>query len=240
MLQMRTSLPGGTGATPARARTVRSFVVRAGRTTDAQRRALAEQWPKYGVEFARRPLELDSLYGRRAPQVVEIGFGAGEHLVELATRHPEQNFLGIEVHPPGIGRLLLALAAAGLENVRVSCHDAVEVLDAQIPAASLAEIHILFPDPWPKKRHQKRRLIQPAFAACLADRLRCGGVLRLATDWAPYAQHMLHVLGACEQLENLAPAGSFAGESLERTPTRFEQRGRRLGHEVWELAFRRR
>ena len=222
------------------ARAVRSFVIRAGRTTEAQRRALAELWPRFGVEFAPRPLAFDALYGRRAPQVVEIGFGNGEHLAALAARHPERNFLGIEVHPPGVGRLLLALEAARLQNVRVSCHDAVEVFEAQVPSGSLAEILILFQDPWPKKRHHKRRLVQPGFAACLADRLSPEGLLRLATDWEPYAQHMLHVLNACEQLENLDPGRSFARDSLERAPTRFEQRGRRLGHAVWELAFRRR
>ena len=242
MLPMTPPLPVETRDSGERsvARSVRSFVIRAGRTTEAQRRALEELWPRFGIEFAPRLLEFESLYARRAPQVVEIGFGNGEHLVSLARRQPERNFLGIEVHPPGVGRLLLALAAARLENVRVSCHDAVEVLETQIPSASLAQILILFPDPWPKKRHHKRRLIQPRFAASLADRLRPGGVLRLATDWEPYAHHMLHVLNACEPLENLASAGSFADDSLERTPTRFEQRGRRLGHAVWELAFRRR
>jgi tRNA (guanine-N7-)-methyltransferase len=219
---------------------VRSFVVRGGRTTEAQRRALAELWPRFGVDFSHEALELDSLFGRSAPRVVEIGFGNGEHLVALAGRQPERDFLGIEVHPPGVGRLLLALAASHVKNVRVSCHDAVEVLEMQIPSGSLAEIKILFPDPWPKKRHHKRRLIQPAFAACLADRLMSGGRLQLATDWEPYAQQMLQVLNACPTLENLAPAGSFADEPRERLPTRFEQRGRRLGHEVWELAFRRR
>ena len=216
---------------------MRSFVVRAGRTTEAQRRALAELWPRFGVDFGPQPLDLDRLYGRRAPRVVEIGFGNGEHLAGLARRHPERDFLGIEVHPPGVGRLLLALAASSLENVRVSCHDAVEVFATQIPAQSLAEIHILFPDPWPKKRHHKRRLIQSDFAACLADRLARGGRLLLATDWEPYAHHMLQVLNACAPLANLAPSGAFADASRERLPTRFEQRGRRLGHEVWELSY---
>jgi tRNA (guanine-N7-)-methyltransferase len=219
---------------------VRSFVVRAGRTTEAQRRALSELWPRFGVDFAPRLLHFDALYGRQAPQVVEIGFGNGEHLADLATRQRDRNYLGIEVHPPGVGRLLLALAESGLENVRVSSHDAVEVFEAQIPSASLDEVQILFPDPWPKKRHHKRRLIQPGFAACLADRLSPDGLLRLATDWEPYAHQMLQVLTACELLENLAPAGSFAEESSGRLPTHFEQRGRRLGHDVWELAFRRR
>ncbi|HUN73815.1 MAG TPA: tRNA (guanosine(46)-N7)-methyltransferase TrmB [Steroidobacteraceae bacterium] len=237
---MRPSLPPPGDTVPARGRSVRSFVIRAGRTTDAQRRALTELWPRFGVDFTEEPLDLDALFARRAPREAEIGFGNGEHLLALALRHPDRDFLGIEVHPPGVGRLLLALEAAQLTNVRVICHDAVQVLDAQIPSGSLAEIRILFPDPWPKKRHHKRRLIQPDFAACLADRLMRGGRLRLATDWEPYAQYMLQVLNACTLLENSAAGGSFADESPERTPTRFEQRGRRLGHDVWELAFRRR
>jgi tRNA (guanine-N7-)-methyltransferase len=239
-MRMRPTLPAPSDGVPERARAVRSFVIRAGRTTEAQRRALAELWPRFGVDFGPQPLDLDRLYGRPAPRIVEVGFGNGEHLVALAARHPERDFLGIEVHPPGVGRLLLALAASRLSNVRVSCHDAVEVFATQIPANSLAEIHILFPDPWPKKRHHKRRLIQPAFAQCLADRLMRGGRLQVATDWEPYAHHMLHVLNACAPLENLAASGSFADESCERAPTRFEQRGRRLGHAVWELAFARR
>ncbi len=221
-------------------RSIRSFVIRAGRVTDAQRRALEELWPRYGVDFSPAPLDLDALFGRRAPRVVEIGFGNGTSLAALAAGHPERDYLGIEVHPPGVGRLLLALAASDLRNVRVSAHDAVEVFDAQIPSASLNSILILFPDPWHKKRHHKRRLIQPEFAACLADRLRPGGVLRLATDWRPYADHMLEVLNACSPLENLAPGGSFADRTADRAPTRFEERGTRLGHETWELAFRRR
>ncbi len=239
---MRPWLPPRSEATPAyaRARSVRSFVVRAGRTTEAQRRALSELWPRFGVDFAPRRLDLDALYGRHAPRVVEIGFGNGEHLVDLAMRYADRNYLGIDVHPPGVGRLLLALAESGLENVRVSCHDAVEVFEAQIPPGSLDEVQILFPDPWPKKRHHKRRLIQAGFAACLADRLSPGGLLRLATDWEPYAHQMLQVLTACELLQNLAPGASFAEQSSDRVPTHFEERGRRLGHEVWELAFRRR
>jgi len=223
---------------PSPHRSIRSFVVRAGRLTDAQRRALEEQWPRFGVEFSREPLDLDALYGRHAPRVVEIGFGNGAYLAALAAERPARDYLGIEVHPPGIGHLLRLLATSSLTNVRVSGHDAVEVLDAQIPHASIDEIHILFPDPWPKKRHHKRRLIQPAFVACLADRLVPGGLLKLATDWRPYAEHMLEVLVGCSALENVAPDGGFAGKSGERAPTRFELRGERLGHEIWELAFR--
>jgi tRNA (guanine-N7-)-methyltransferase len=171
---------------------------------------------------------------------VEIGFGNGEHLAALAARHPERDFLGIEVHPPGIGRLLLALATSGLTNVRVSGHDAVEVFETQIPLESLDEVQILFPDPWHKKRHHKRRLIQAPFAECVARRLKLGGVLRLATDWQPYAEHMREVLDACVLLENVAPEGGFIERARDRAPTRFEQRGERLGHDIRELAYRRR
>lgn len=221
-------------------RSIRSFVIRAGRLTDAQRRALDELWPRYGVEFDARLLDLDAVFGRRAPRVVEIGFGNGEHLATLAAQHPEQDFLGIEVHPPGIGRLLLALAATDLKNVRLSGHDAVEVFDSQIPQDSLDEVQILFPDPWHKKRHHKRRLVQAPFAECVARRLKRGGLLRLATDWQPYAEHMRQVLDANALLENVAPGGGFLERAPERAPTRFERRGERLGHDIRELAYRRR
>lgn len=221
-------------------RSIRSFVVRSGRLTQAQRRALDALWPRFGLEFSREPLDLDTLYGRHAPRVIEIGFGNGAYLAALAADRPQRDYLGIEVHPPGIGQLLRELARSNLTNVRVSAHDAVEVLDAQIPSASIEEIHILFPDPWPKKRHHKRRLIQPAFIACLADRLVPAGLLRLATDWRDYAEHMLEVLEGCSALENTAPGGRFLGRSTERLPTRFEQRGERLGHEIWELVYRKR
>ncbi|HXS28729.1 MAG TPA: tRNA (guanosine(46)-N7)-methyltransferase TrmB [Steroidobacteraceae bacterium] len=225
-------------------RTIRSFVIRAGRLTDAQRRALDELWPRYGVEFDARPLDLDALFGRHAARVVEIGFGNGEHLAALAARQPERDFLGIEVHPPGIGRLLLALDASGLRNVRVSGHDAVEVFETQIPTESLDEVQILFPDPWHKKRHHKRRLLQAPFAECVARRLKPGGMLLLATDWQPYAEHMQQVLDACALLENAVPGGGFLertpGHTRERAPTRFERRGERLGHDIRELLYRRR
>lgn len=221
-------------------RSIRSFVIRAGRLTDAQRRALDELWPRFGIEFEQRLLDLDAVFGRRAPRVVEIGFGNGEHLAAIAAQRPQDDFLGIEVHPPGIGRLLLALAAADLKNVRVSAHDAVEVFESQIPLESLAEVQILFPDPWHKKRHHKRRLIQKPFAETIARRLRTGGLLRLATDWVPYAEHMREVLDANSLLENTAPGGGFLEGPSERARTRFEQRGERLGHEIRELAYRRR
>jgi tRNA (guanine-N7-)-methyltransferase len=219
-------------------RAVRSFVTRAGRITPAQQRALVELWPKYGLEFSPQPLQLRALYARSARCTIEIGFGNGDNLLRLAGAHPERDFLGIEVHRAGIGRLLLALEAQQLRNVRIVCHDAVEVLEAQVPPLSVQEILILFPDPWPKKRHHKRRLLQPAFAALAASRLAAGGQLRLATDWEPYAQHMLETLNASATLENLAADGGFVPRPSEREPTRFERRGERLGHEVWDLAYR--
>jgi tRNA (guanine-N7-)-methyltransferase len=221
-------------------RSIRSFVTRAGRITAAQQRALQELWPKYGVEFAPALLDVRTLFGRSAPLTLEIGFGNGDNLARLAAAYPQRDFLGIEVHRAGVGRLMLALQAQGLGNVRLICHDAVEVLERQIPPGSAAEILILFPDPWPKKRHHKRRLLQEAFVKLAVERLGSGGVLRLATDWQPYALQMLETLSAATALENLAAAGGFLVRPAEREPTRFERRGERLGHEVWDLAFRRR
>ena len=225
------------GTDPPRA--VRSFVTRAGRLTDAQSRALEELWPRYGVAFGPQPLAATALFGRDAPRVIEIGFGNGAHLAGLAAAQPARDYLGIEVHRPGVGRLLLALEGAGLRNVRVICHDAVEVLERQVPPAWAQEILLLFPDPWPKKRHHKRRLVQAPFVALAASRLSPGGVLRLATDWEPYARQMLEVLSTSGQLRNLDTAGGFVPRPSERAPTRFETRGARLGHGVWDLAFAR-
>ena len=220
-------------------RSIRSFVTRSGRITEAQQRALAQLWPKYGIEFATGPLAARALYGRDAPRTLEIGFGNGENLAALAQAHPERDFLGVEVHRPGIGRLLLALESRQLANVRVICHDAVEVLAQQIAPQWLQEMLIFFPDPWPKKRHHKRRLVQRDFAQLAAERLAVGGVLRVATDWQPYALEMLATLGGVAQLQNLAADDAFVARPAERQPTRFERRGARLGHEVWDLAFQR-
>jgi len=225
-------------AQTAHARTIRSFVTRAGRLTDAQERALNELWPKYGVAFEPEVLDFDALFGRRAPRVVEIGFGNGDHLAALAAAHPERDYLGIEVHRPGVGRLLMGIEQRGLTNVRIVCHDAVAVLEQQIALNCLDEVLILFPDPWPKKRHHKRRLIQSEFVAVLADRLQGDGVVRLATDWEPYALQMLEVLDAATPLRNMAQDGRFMPRPAERARTRFELRGERLGHAVWDLAYR--
>jgi tRNA (guanine-N7-)-methyltransferase len=218
-------------------RPIRSFVTRAGRITPAQERALNKLWPRYGVDIAETTeLSLAVLFGRSSPTILEIGFGNGEYLLARACAEPECNFLGIEVHRPGVGHLLLAADRAGVTNLRVICHDAVEVLP-RITATSLDEVLLLFPDPWPKKRHHKRRIVQPAFADLVASRLKIGGEFRLATDWEPYAEDMLAVLRGCKFLENCA--SGFAPRPLERAATRFESRGTRLGHAVRDLRFRR-
>ena len=220
-------------------RSIRSFVTRSGRITEAQQRALAQLWPKYGIEFSAEPLAARTVFGRDAPRTLEIGFGNGENLAALARGHPERDFLGVEVHRPGVGRLLRECELQQLSNVRLICHDALEVVTQQIAPEWLQEILVFFPDPWPKKRHHKRRLIQNAFAQLLATRLAPGGVLRIATDWQPYALEMLSTLASLTQLQNLAADGRFVSRPAERPPTRFERRGARLGHEVWDLAFRR-
>lgn len=225
---------------PARLRNVRSFVIRSGRATAGQQRALTQLWPAYGVEFSATPLDLNTLFGRAAPRIVEIGFGAGEALLAFAIAHPEYDCIGIEVHRPGVGHLLLGAQTAGLKNLRVICHDAVEVLQQQLAPASIALIHVFFPDPWPKKRHHKRRLIQPAFVTLLAKVLQPGGTLRLATDWEPYALHMREVIDASSAFANAAASDGFVTRSAERSLTRFERRGQRLGHGVWDLEYRRR
>lgn len=184
-------------------------------------------------------LDLDRLFGRRAARTAEIGFGNGENLAKMAAAHPERDYLGIEVHRPGVGRLLLALEALHLTNVRVICHDAVEVLARWIPQHCLDEVVILFPDPWPKKRHHKRRLVQGAFVELVAQRLCPGGVLRVATDWLPYAEEILATLTANPRLQNVAAGGGYIPRPAERIATRFEKRGERLGHDVWDVAFRR-
>ena len=224
---------------PAR-RAVRSFVVRGGRITAAQLRARAELWPLYGIGYEPHTLAFAQVFGRAAPCTLEIGFGNGEHLLARSAAEPERNFVGVEVHRPGVGHLLLAAGAAGLGNLRIIEHDAVEVLREQIAPAALDEIEILFPDPWPKKRHHKRRLIQDAFVELLASRLSAGGHLHLATDWEPYAEHMLEVLRRCPALENCDASGGYSALAAARAATRFEQRGLRLGHAVRDLLFRRR
>jgi tRNA (guanine-N7-)-methyltransferase len=222
-----------------RRREIRSFVRREGRMTPAQKRALDELWPKFGVEPPDGRAEPARLFGRDAPVVMEIGFGNGEHLLARAAAEPGRDFLGVEVHRPGAGRVMNGAHAAGLGNLRVACHDAVEVLRDWLPERCLAEIVVYFPDPWPKKRHHKRRLVQPGFARLAASRLAPGGLLRLATDWGEYARHMRETLDAEPMLENLAGAAGFVPRPAGRPLTRFESRGMKLGHEVFDLVYRR-
>ena len=217
-------------------RSIRSYVLRQGRVSDAQRRAVDELLPRFGVPYRRAPLDLDRLFGRGAPKILEIGFGMGETTAAIAQAHPENDYLGIEVHTPGVGALLKRIAELGLANLRIVQHDAVEVLEHMLAPASLDGVHIFFADPWPKKRHHKRRLIQPAFVALLATRMKPGAYLHAATDWEDYAAQMLEVLRAEPALANTAPG--FAERPATRPETKFEQRGLKLGHRVWDLVFR--
>jgi len=212
-------------------------VLRQGRTTPAQARAIAELAPRFVIAFSREPLDLDRMFGRSAPKVLEIGFGMGEATASIAQAHPEIDYLGVEVHTPGVGSLLRRVAALGLTNVRIIQHDATEVAEHMIGERALDGVHVFFPDPWPKKRHHKRRLIQPAFVETLARRMKAGAILHVATDWEDYAQHILAVLSAEPLLENTAPG--FAPRPLVRPLTKFEGRGLKLGHRVWDVVFRR-
>ena len=218
-------------------RHIQSFVLRAGRMTPAQERALTELWPSYGVDLGDDPLDLEAIFGRRAPRCLEIGFGAGEVIGSLAENHPHIDYVGIEVHRPGVGRLLLRAEQTKLRNLRVICRDAVEVLKDKLQNDSFDEILVFFPDPWHKKRHHKRRLIEPKFAASMAAKLRSGGMLRLATDWQAYAEQMLAVCNANPHLESLSADGTYVARPDFRPLTRFERRGARLGLGVWDLAY---
>ncbi|MBK4733649.1 tRNA (guanosine(46)-N7)-methyltransferase TrmB [Noviherbaspirillum pedocola] len=219
-------------------RRIRSFVTRAGRLSTAQARALETLGPRYCLPYRKETLDFAATFGRAAPTILEIGFGMGGTTATIAAGMPEQNFIGVEVHTPGVGSLLKLIGEQGLENLRIIQHDAVEVLENMIAPASLAGVHIFFPDPWHKARHNKRRLIQPPFIAHLITRIAPGGYLHCATDWEEYAQQMLEVLGAEPALEN--SADGYAPRPSYRPVTKFENRGVKLGHGVWDLVFRRR
>jgi tRNA (guanine-N7-)-methyltransferase len=224
---------------PATARApVRSYVLRAGRIGPGQQRALDELGPRFVLPFGAEPPNWPAVFGRDAPRVLEIGFGMGDATAHIAAALPDTDFIGVEVHPPGVGALLKRIGEAGLTNLRLVRHDAVEVLQRMIAPGSLAGVHLYFPDPWPKKRHHKRRLIQPAFVALLASRLAPDGYLHAATDWQPYAEQMLLVLTDEPALRNTSDG--FAPRPPWRPLTKFEQRGLKLGHGVWDLLFRRR
>lgn len=215
---------------------IRSFVLRQGRVSNAQRRAVDTLSSVYGIAYASHPLELEQAYGRSAPTILEIGFGMGETTALIARTHPENNYLGIEVHTPGVGSLLKRIEEDGLANLRIIHHDAVEVLEHMIAPATFAGAHIFFPDPWPKKRHHKRRLIQPDFVALLTSRLAPGAYVHAATDWEEYAEQILAVFAAEPALANTAPG--FAPRPDYRPQTKFENRGLKLGHGVWDIIFR--
>ena len=217
-------------------RTIRSFVLRTGRMTAGQEKALAEHWPSKGLLRENGMLDYAAVFGRTAPVVLEIGFGMGASLVEMAKAFPDKDFIGIEVHRPGVGKLLHLMAEQGVENIRAYCDDAVEVLRECIPDASLSGVQIFFPDPWHKKKHNKRRLIQSALVQTLRTKLVVGGVVHLATDWQDYAEQMLSVMSGAEGFRNQNGDG-YAPRPAFRPLTKFERRGERLGHGVWDLLF---
>ncbi|MBB3169904.1 tRNA (guanosine(46)-N7)-methyltransferase TrmB [Simiduia aestuariiviva] len=218
-------------------KSIRSFVIRAGRMTPAQRSAFERQWAQYGLSLFSGPLDADAAFGRSAPLVLEVGFGMGDSLLAMAKAEPDKNFIGIEVHPPGVGRLLNNAADAGITNLRVYMADANDVLSDCIAEESLARFQLYFPDPWHKKKHQKRRIVQPAFAQMVRTKLTPGGVFHLATDWEHYADHMMEVMSNAEGFSNQAGEYLFAERPDYRPITKFEKRGERLGHGVWDLLF---
>lgn len=223
---------------PETMRRIRSFVLREGRMTPAQQRAFDAHWSRYGIDYRGEPHDFASDFGRRAPLVLEIGFGNGEALAWASEHDLARDFIGVEVHGPGVGRLMNALAAREAGNVHVYRHDAVEVLQHEIIPGSLSEVRIWFPDPWHKKRHNKRRLIQPDFVSLLASRMATGGLLHLATDWQAYAEHMLEVMEASPDWHNPLGSARFAEKPDWRIETHFERRGLKLGHGVWDLLYR--
>lgn len=220
-------------------RPIRSFVRREGRLTPGQQKALDELWPAFGIEDSDEPLDMTTLFGRNAPVVLEIGFGNGASLAEMAKNQPDHDFIGIEVHRPGVGQLLKSIETEALDNVRVAYTDAVAFLKTRIQDNSLDRIQIFFPDPWHKKRHHKRRIIQPAFVNVLADKLKAGGHLHLATDWQDYADQMLADISGNQRFLNCGDESGFIERPDYRPVTKFEQRGQRLGHGVWDLLFKR-
>ncbi len=223
-----------------RLRQVKSFVKREGRLTPGQQKALDVLWPKFGIEADNQPIDMQTLFGRKAPVVFEIGFGNGASLIEMAIHQLENDFIGVEVHRPGVGQLLKAIEENNLTNVRVAFTDAVELLKPQVADNALHRVQLYFPDPWHKKRHHKRRIIQPAFVDVLAQKIRAGGFLHMATDWQDYAEQMLQDLSASHDFINTSTSDDFIPRPDYRPLTKFEQRGHRLGHGVWDLLFQRR
>lgn len=216
---------------------IKSFVLRQGRLSAGQQRAIDSQWPKFGLTVDDKLLDFTEVFGRDAPTIVEIGFGMGKSLAEMAEANPQQNYIGIEVHRPGVGALLKLVEEKGLTNIRVYNHDAIEVLEKCIPKDSLAGVYLFFPDPWHKKRHHKRRIVQPAFAQTIQGHLKPGGQFHMATDWEDYAIHMMEVMNEQSGYQNISGEGQYTPRPDYRPLTKFEARGHRLGHGVWDLIF---
>lgn len=218
-------------------RQIRSFVRRQGRMTPAQKQGLDRYWSRFGLKISEEPIDFNDIFGQKSEVVLEIGFGMGDSLLAMAKANPEKVYIGIEVHSPGVGALLSMMEKEEVSNVRIYQEDAVAVLNQSIKDGSLAEINIFFPDPWPKKRHHKRRLIQPPFVELLNRKLKTGGQLHFATDWEDYAHQMMAVMSAAKGFKNSAGEGEFVKNQNVRLPTKFEKRGERLGHGVWDLIF---
>jgi tRNA (guanine-N7-)-methyltransferase len=220
-------------------RTVRSFVRREGRLTPGQQRAIDTLWSQFAIDEGETLLDLNEIFDRDAPKIVEIGFGNGASLIEMAINQPGQDFLGVEVHRPGVGQLLKGIEENGLTNLRVACTDAVELLKHRIPNDALDRVQLYFPDPWHKKRHHKRRIIQPAFVTLIAKKIKSGGYLHMATDWQHYAEQMLKDLSGNDLFNNCSDDATYIDRPDYRPMTKFEQRGLKLGHGVWDLLFKR-
>ncbi|CUB02726.1 tRNA (guanosine(46)-N7)-methyltransferase TrmB [Marinomonas fungiae] len=218
-------------------RRIRSFVVRGGRMTEGQQKAYDANWDVYGLEVADGRISYEEVFGRTAEVVLEVGFGMGASLVEMAKNAPEKDFIGIEVHPPGVAKLMMLAQEAGIKNIRVYCHDAIEVMADCLPQGQASTFQLFFPDPWHKKKHNKRRIVQPLFAQQVANVLKAGGSFHMATDWEPYAEHMMEVMEVQENYENAAGKGNYHPRPEWRPLTKFEQRGERLGHGVWDLIY---
>jgi tRNA (guanine-N7-)-methyltransferase len=219
-------------------REIKSYVLRQGRLTQAQQQALEQYWPDYGIDYQDTELSLEQVFNNRHGVVIEIGFGNGESLLEQARNHPEYNYIGVEVHTPGVGHLIHLAHAAGISNLRVIRHDAVEVLHDMIADNSIEKVQLLFPDPWHKKRHHKRRIIKPDFIRLVHKKLTDGGLFHMATDWQPYAEAMLEQMEASPAFENTAGKGQYSPHRGDRSETKFERRGRQLGHQVFDLIYR--
>ena len=220
-------------------RTVRSFVKRTGRLTASQQKALTDYWPVWGIDYAGVPLDLETVFGRSARRVLEIGFGNGDSLVEMAANDPDSDYLGVEVHEPGVGHCLIRISESGAGNLRLIMHDAIDVLEHQLGESSLDRVNLYFPDPWPKKRHHKRRIVNPSFLGLISSRLKPGGQLHIATDWEEYAEHIDETLANSSDFRLDERREHDGSQPLDRPATKFEARGLKLGHRIWDWRFRR-